>query len=97
MGLSSYYMKDETYNYIYDPKYPPTAHLTWSYNEKWGSKNLLGVYEFSVGYEHLIMNNVGIQIEPYIKIPLQNIGFGQLKLYSAGLNLSLKYKYNKHL
>jgi hypothetical protein len=42
------------------------------------------------GYEHS-WKNFSIQAMPYLKIPLQDIGMGEMDLWSSGLQFSVKY------
>ena len=63
-------------------------------------EKVLGVYEknsyglpavanVSVGYEHKISKTFDIRIEPFLKIPLQGIGVGNLRVTSAGLQIGI--------
>jgi hypothetical protein len=47
------------------------------------------VVSFSVGYEHNISRTLNIRTEPFIKIPLQGIGVGDLPVTSAGIQISI--------
>ncbi|MEO7120853.1 MAG: outer membrane beta-barrel protein [Ginsengibacter sp.] len=47
------------------------------------------VVNFSVGYEHKISRTLNIRTEPFIKIPLQGIGVGNLPVTSAGIQISI--------
>lgn len=43
----------------------------------------------SGGYEQLLKNKSRIRLEPYIKIPLRNVGMGSVPVLSVGLNVSV--------
>jgi hypothetical protein len=43
----------------------------------------------SGGYEQLLKNKSRIRLEPYIKIPLRNVGMGSVPIFSVGLNVSV--------
>ncbi|PJJ54818.1 hypothetical protein CLV45_3164 [Hymenobacter chitinivorans DSM 11115] len=87
-GLTSLLMRDEqyTYNYQYYGKY---------YSRDWqvknGSNHWLSVVNLSAGYERSLASRWSVQAEPYVKVPLGGVGFGQVKLSSAGVFFSLKY------
>ncbi len=50
---------------------------------------LPAVVNISVGYEHKISGLLNIRIEPFLKIPLQGIGVGNLPVTSAGLQIGI--------
>ncbi len=86
-GFSSFWMKKETYNYQYTNEYP------WSETIRDGSRHIFSVLNFSAGYEKQISTHFSLQAEPYLKLPLNGIGFGRVKLESAGVFFSLKYNF----
>lgn len=43
----------------------------------------------SGGYEQLLGNQSRIRLEPYIKIPVRNVGMGSVSVLSIGLNVSI--------
>lgn len=47
------------------------------------------VVNFSFGYERKISRTLNIRTEPFIKIPLQGIGVGNLPVTSAGIQISI--------
>jgi hypothetical protein len=87
-GLSSYIMKKEDYQYVYD--YPnmtqPVVYEKTISNE---NKHYFSVLDLSVGYQRKINKTLSVSAEPYIKIPLAGIGFGNVKLNSAGVLVSI--------
>lgn len=89
-GLSSYFMKRESYVYFYkDP-------IRGSYNRPWEvynkNKNYFSVLNISGGYTYLINKRFSASAEPYVKIPLSGIGAGKIKLNSAGILFTLGVK-----
>ncbi|GAC1379515.1 MAG: hypothetical protein NVSMB45_01720 [Ginsengibacter sp.] len=89
-GFSSYLMNREIYDYKYTSyglTYPGTA------NYKSSIKNWFAVSNFSVNYSHRINNNTAFGLEPYLKIPVQNIGTGRMPISSYGLNLLISKKF----
>lgn len=47
------------------------------------------VINVSLGYEHNISRVLNIRVEPFLKIPLQGIGVGNLRVTSAGLQIGI--------
>jgi len=90
-GASTYLMKHQRYNYWYWQR------GTGIYSDSsWGSDKIkryaFSVLNLSVGYEKMVSKHFSIQAEPYIKIPLQGMGFGNMKIGSYGMLFSLKYR-----
>jgi hypothetical protein len=91
-GLTSYLMKKETYNYFYDNDADPS--IKW---RQWNGKTgfyKAGVLNFSAGMEYKLTKKLSLQIEPFAKIPIKQIGFGKVKLSSYGILLSANYPLN---
>ncbi|RDB06440.1 hypothetical protein [Runella aurantiaca] len=88
-GITSYKMLNEKYIYTYPPR---------SYNIKWydweGSTGSywFGVLNFSMGFERQIGKKISLQAEPYFKLPLAQVGLGKIKLNTAGLFISARYR-----
>jgi hypothetical protein len=88
-GLSSYFMKKETYSINFQGRpnawnYPDTSY----YNS---TNNLFSILQLSAGYERAIGPRTNIRVEPYIKIPLQGIGIGSMPIASAGIYFGITY------
>jgi hypothetical protein len=84
IGLSSYLMKKESYDYMYKN---PTGQ-TWNYvkNVSNENKHYFSVLTLSGGYQYKLSNQLSFLAEPYIKLPVNNgVGLGKIKLNSAGL------------
>jgi hypothetical protein len=82
-GLSSYFMKRESYVYFY--KYPSglTDNKSWTVTNQ--NKHYFSVLDISTGYEYSFNKRFSIIAEPYVKLPLSGIGVGKIKLNSAGV------------
>ena len=90
-GLSTYLMKRETYDYYY--KYTPTGptiHREYSHYDE--NKHFFSVLNLGAGYKRNIGKRISITAEPYFKIPLKGVGYGKVKLNSAGVLFSLSIK-----
>ena len=90
-GISSYLMKSETYNYYYKylPSGPTVSRKRTIDNE---NKHYFSALTFSAGYLHTINKHISLIVEPYMKVPLSGVGYGKVKLSSAGLLFSLGIK-----
>lgn len=91
-GLSSYIMKKEVYQYVYDAPLPV---YTKTVNNE--NKHYFSVMDLSAGYQRRISKSFSIGAEPYIKIPLSGIGFGNVHLNSAGILFSLNLNLSNRL
>jgi hypothetical protein len=90
-GLSSYLMKSESYDYFY--KYTsagPTLNKKWTIKDQ--NKHYFSVLTLSGGYQRSLSKNLSIMVEPYIKLPLSGVGYGKVKLNSAGILFSIGIK-----
>ena len=45
----------------------------------------------SVGYERQVMPGLMLGLEPYVKIPVEEIGWTNLKLFSTGASITVRY------
>ena len=89
-GLSSLFMRREQYTYNYEPVNGKTFQPTdWTLLD--GSNHYLKILNLSAGYERAISSRWTVQAEPYLKLPLGGVGFGQVRLMSAGLFFSFRY------
>ncbi|WP_345949567.1 hypothetical protein ABDD95_22235 [Mucilaginibacter sp. PAMB04274] len=92
-GLSSYFMLRENYQFnyptagYYSNKYTGPA----SYNISNQNKHVLGVLNLNVAYQQRINNSFGLNIQPYMKVPLTDIGYGRVNLQSTGVAVGLSW------
>lgn len=91
-GLSSYWMLSEAYYYHYDVEGGGRPRGWWGENE---NKHLLSVASFSVSVEKFVSKRLSVQLEPFFKIPLAGVGYGKVRLYTAGSFVSLKYHFQQ--
>ena len=89
-GLSSYIMRSENYDYEYMQNNQPGGHNYLSYTNE--TKNWFSVVNFSVGYTHKLSDIGSIRIEPYLKLPIKNLGVGNMPIMSTGLNIGFTKK-----
>jgi len=84
-GLSSYYMRRENYDYEYIQNNQPGGHNYLSYDNE--TNNWFSVANFSIGYSHKLGATATFRIEPYLKVPIKNLGVGNMPIMSTGLNI----------
>ena len=90
VGLSSYLMKKETYNYLYKNQWGQSMYKGWTLHNK--NKHYFSVVTLSGGYQYKLSQRVSLAAEPYLKIPLHGVGFGKIKLNSGGLLVTASIK-----
>jgi len=84
-GISSYLMRSENYDYEYTQTNQPGGHNYLSYIKE--TKNWFSVANFSVGYTYKFGDAGSVRIEPYLKLPLTNLGTANMPIMSTGLNI----------
>lgn len=88
-GLSSYIMLNEEYHFKYDG-YNSELNQYWS--SRTGTRHWMSNASFSLGYELDLHPNWSLRAEPFIKTPLREVGWSNVKLFSAGSLVSLNYR-----
>lgn len=91
-GVSSYFILDEAYQYIFANPNPGSKE---GWNTSKDSRFLFSSINVSVGYEQTILPGMAMGIEPYIKIPTMGIGWPDIKLFSMGASATLRYNIPK--
>jgi hypothetical protein len=83
-------MKRETYHYYYKDQLGQDRYKSWTiFNE---NKHYFSVLTLSAGYQRNINKTFFVSAEPYLKMPLSGIGYGKIKLNSAGVQFSVGAK-----
>ncbi len=90
-GVSSLLMKEETYEYYFKPNYSPT-YVTYTRTINNENKHYFSVLNLSGGYTRVLNKNISLQAEPYIKIAMDGVGYGKVKLNSGGVLFSAVIK-----
>lgn len=87
VGLSSFLMKTEDYDYNYKVPYYGQGYTYYTYKSaiKDKNKHYFAVLTLSAGYQYNFSKRVSLQAEPYVKLPLAGVGEGKIKLKSAGV------------
>jgi len=84
-GLSSYLMLKEKYSYSYSGTYQGPQ----DFEVRNENQHYLGVANVGVEFQHKINHNLSISAKPFMKIPLTNIGYGNTRLSSTGVAVSV--------
>lgn len=90
-GLSSYLMKEETYEYYYKNAAGQMEKRTRNFENE--NSHLFSIFNFSGGYKYQFSNRIFLMAEPYLKIPLSGVGYGNVKLNSAGVLFTVGAKF----
>lgn len=83
LGLSNYFMLKEKYRYQYEYRDPKELTILSQ------QPNYLSVLNAGILYQREVSRQLLLGVQPYVKIPLNGVGYGQVKLYSAGITLQL--------
>lgn len=89
-GLSSYFMLNETYHFSFAD--PSVNSSRFEINNR--NQHILGVINVNATYERKVNNRFGILVQPYLKLPITQIGFGQVDLQSTGVAVGLSWNIN---
>jgi hypothetical protein len=89
-AISSYFMISQAYEYTFQSP-NPGADTGW--RSRGSESYWFSVGMVSAGYERYITKSFAIGIEPYLKISLSEIGWPNIKLYSTGAYVTLRYKF----
>jgi len=86
-GVSTYLFGKENSNYYFD-SFGREACKEYNYS---GQHNFLSAASLSLGVETGISNSISVLVAPYMKLPLDNIGFGKIRMNSVGINVAIRY------
>jgi cytoskeletal protein RodZ len=89
-GLSSYLMRQQNYTALV-----ANSSSQWPapFSSDSPSNYFFSIIQLSAGYEFAVSGKTKIRIEPYVKIPLQGIGIGNLPISSTGLYLGITHSF----
>jgi len=91
-GLSSYIMMHESYTYDYGSSgvlYGPSY-----YAVKTRGKYYFSIMNLEASYQRQVSSKFGVSLQPYLKIPLSNIGYSQIKVETFGVAAGLNWNIN---
>jgi hypothetical protein len=87
-GLSSYFMMKQTYIYFIRAGQNQLARKVYDNQQE---NYWFGIADISAGFEAEIGKGFSFQAEPFLKLPLRNMGSENLKLTSYGFLMTFKY------
>jgi len=90
-GMSSYLMLKEDYrfNYAKNYNYPNSNYSITNQNQHW-----FGVLNFEAKFQRQISPKFAIGLQPYMKVPINDIGFANVKLQSLGMAINFNWNLN---
>lgn len=88
-GLSSYIMLNEEYAYS---TYQNGYRHDQLFSERTGSRHWLSNAGFSIGYERELTKNWSLRAEPFVRVPVRQVGWANVNLYSVGTFISVNYR-----
>lgn len=92
-GLSSYIMLHESYKFNYAAGgYYQTGPA--QYTVPGTDSYYFGVLNLNATYQRQLNSKFGLSVQPYVKLPLTNIGYSQVKLQTTGVALGLTWNLN---
>jgi hypothetical protein len=89
-GLSTYLMDKQDYDLYYRWNGSTTYETPWGSDSN--STYLFSILNLSAGMERSLGKRFSLQAEPYLKIPLKDLGMGNMRMNSYGILFTLKYK-----
>jgi hypothetical protein len=89
-AVSNYIMVSQSYDYSFEQP-NPGADTNWQTSRT--DKYWFGVGVLSAGYERHLSRSIALGIEPYLKTSLTEIGWPNIKLFSAGAYITLRYRF----
>jgi len=89
-GLSSYFMLSEAYHFNFAD--PAVNSADFRINNR--NQHLFGLVNLNATYERKVNNRLGILVQPYLKLPITQIGFGQVDLRSTGVAAGFSWDIN---
>jgi hypothetical protein len=87
-GLSSYFMMKQTYIYFL---HSGQNQLAYKISDNQQVNYWFGIADISVGFEAEIGKGFSFQAEPFLKLPLRDMGMENLRLTSYGFLMTFKY------
>ncbi len=90
-GMSSYIMLSEYYKFTYKR---PTTKEPQDYRLVNENQHWLSVLNLQANYTRKLTSGLSVSFQPYMKIPLSEIGFANVKLESLGLAISASWNFN---
>lgn len=91
-GLTSYFMLTEKFKFTYDV---PDEELLKGWREDNTNQHLMGMGQFSVGFQRVTGKRSAVQIESFLQLPLTGIGHGKVNLLTVGASVNYTFDFRK--
>jgi hypothetical protein len=91
-GSSTYFLLKEDYYFDYEQD-DPSLPTYWGTNKT--SIYPFGIVNLSFGYQYQLGRRGALQVEPFIKLPMGGVGWGDVKLHTIGVYFIYKYRIGK--
>jgi hypothetical protein len=89
-GLSSYIMLSENYTFNYNPYASGPAGFSVPHSDKY----FFSILNLSATYQRQLNSKVGVSLQPYYKVPLEKIGYSQVRLQTTGVAFGVIWNLN---
>jgi hypothetical protein len=89
-GISSYLMLHESYDF----NYAAGSNGPGYYNVPSPDKYFFSILNLQATYTRQVNSKFGVSIQPYMKLPLSNIGASQVRLQTTGVAVGLTWNIN---
>ena len=86
-GLTSYFLRKEEFSYAYPHEVPGQNHGHSMYNQH---RTVMGVLQFQLGYRLRATDKLAYRISPFVSVPLDGVGYGEVQLYTGGVSFELE-------
>ena len=90
-GISSYIMLGEKYEFHLEG-YNESPGSVFNRNVRSGTRHWLSNAGLSIGYERDVYQSWSLRVEPYVRIPINEVGWTRVRLYSVGTFFSINYR-----
>jgi hypothetical protein len=91
-GFSSYVMLNENYQYTFDPA---SNYATKNYKVPNSKTYLFSMLNLSVTYSRKLNSRFDVVAQPYLKVPLRSVGYGNVKLHTTGISLGVRANFKQ--
>jgi hypothetical protein len=93
-GLSSYIMLNENYQFSFSNQYYYGRPLPSNYTVPHSGSYYFGVVNLSATYQRQLNSKFALDVQPYYKLPIKDLGYGQVRLQSTGVAVGLTWNLN---
>ncbi|WP_411274225.1 hypothetical protein, partial [Daejeonella sp.] len=67
-----------------------------SFHTGYQNNHFLGIANLNLSYKRNLTNNIKFAFNPYLKLPLTDLGYGNIRLRSAGMSVGVITNLNKN-